>query len=103
MTKDEVNLLLNEELNRLDEFDNYHGITKDNLNKFLIDPYQVLVDPDDLETDERNMWVVLKLSEQSLVAIDPLDKSWSVLHPLQKGKFIKTIGEETLAEALDGM
>lgn len=74
-----------------------------NIDKFIVSPYKVLVNPDDLETKERYMFVVLKLSEQTLVAIEPLEKSWSVLHPMQDDKFIQIIGGETLAEALDGM
>ena len=103
MIEEEVQKYLNEELDRLGEFSNYHGITKNNLKQFIVKPYKVYVDPDDLETEDRYMWVVLELSKERLIAIDPLEKLWSVLHPLQEGKFIQTIGEDSLAEALDGM
>ncbi len=103
MNEEEVKKLLNTELSSLDTFKNYHGVTRENLKQFIVSPYKVLVDPDDQETEERYMWVVLKVSEQSLIAIDPLEKLWLVLNPLQGGRFIQTICEETLAEALDGM
>lgn len=32
------------------QFDNQHGITTENLADFLVEPYSVAVDPDDLET-----------------------------------------------------
>ena len=103
MTEQEAQDLLKSELNRLGQFNNFHGITEESLEKFTLPPYKVLVDPDDLETEERYMWVVLKISEQTLIAIDPLEKGWSVLHPLHGDKFVQVIGEESLAEALDGM
>lgn len=103
MTRDEASKLLEAELNRLHGFTNFHGITKENVRDFVVLPYRVRVDPDDLETSERDMWVVLNLAKEALIAIDPLTKNLSLLHSLPSGQYVQVITGAVLSEVLDGM
>ncbi len=102
-TIDKTKEILNAELNRLDNYDNFQMLTKSNIKQFIVEPYEVTVNSDNLQVDDKNMWVVLKLNRNSLIAIDVLEKEWFVLHPLQGGGFICSNGEETLVDALDAM
>lgn len=55
-----IKVVLETELSRGEHFVNHHGITTENLSSVLVDPFLVWVDPDDLETQPRAMWVVLQ-------------------------------------------
>lgn len=108
MTVSEVIAKVEEELRRGISFANSHGITVENLRTFLVDPYEVVVDPDDLETATRTMWVVLHECPSSpregyLVTYDPLRSSWSVVERGRSDEFIQVVGAETLAAALEAM
>lgn len=98
-----IKKLVSEQINSAIAFENLHGITKENLSTFLVEPYSVLVDPDDLETEEREMWVTIQPQDELLIAFDPLKESWAVIEPLNNDKFLQVVSGETLAEALDGM
>ena len=77
MTKGEILQLVEQESSRNDPFQNYHGITSSNIRSFLVDPYLVTVDPDDLETGPREMWVILKAPNPGsgyVVVYDPQDQ-----------------------------
>ncbi len=56
---------VNIEIAKREEFVNFHGITAENIETFLVTPFQVPVDPDDLETPVRPMWVVLQRGQRS--------------------------------------
>lgn len=88
-------------------FQNHHGITRENLDQFLVEPHEVLVDPDDLETEPRLMWVVLQERPDSAagysIVLDPLRDSWGVAERAQGGGATLLISAPTLAAALDGM
>ncbi len=107
MNASEVEAKVQAELRTDHEFDNSHGITKENLHHFLVKPYSVHVDPDDLESAPRDMWVVLRelpgVPDQGYaIAYDPATGSWAVIEPTGIG-FVQVIGASTLAEALEGM
>lgn len=103
MTEQEIKNLVGESLSELDEFNNFHGITKENINSFVVPPYQVIVDPDDLETEKRNMWVVLNPPGNYLIAYDIFHKGWSVIESGSSNEYVQVVVGSSLAEALDGM
>ena len=103
MNSQKIKKLVYEQISSAIEFKNFHGVTKDNISTFLVEPYSVLVDPDDLETEERKMWVTLQPPGELLIAFDPLKESWAVIESLNNNKFLQVVSGETLAEALDGM
>ena len=104
---DAVGRILAAELRRLAPFRNYHGITQDNLQSFLVSPYALTVDPDDLETVPREMWVVLEerpgVNSGYLVVYDPLGSTWGVAERSTGDNHVLTCGAASFAEALDSM
>ena len=88
-------------------FKNFHGITRDNLESFLVEPFSIRVDPDDLESDPRDMWVVLQQGphpESGYVVIyDPLNQGWGVAEHQDSREYTLVVGAESLAGALDSM
>ena len=103
MQSEAIKSIFLEQVYRSESFDNYHGITTDKVMKFTVEPFPVTVEPDDLETEEREMWVVLDPPGGYLVAFDPLYEVWAVIEQTEKTKFIQVISGEALAEALHGM
>jgi hypothetical protein len=99
--------LVARELERGDEFDNLHGVNSANVRSFLVEPFTVLVDPDDLETKPREMWVVLQErgnpAEGHVIVYDAQFKSWAVAEHVSDGKFVAVVAAPTLAGALEGM
>lgn len=55
-----VKVLVAKAVCELGNFENFHGITTQNLSEFLVEPVKVLVDPDDLENDPYAMWIVMQ-------------------------------------------
>ena len=55
-----IKSLVETELARGESFTNYHGITPATIRSFLVEPFTARTDPDDLETQPRDMWVVLQ-------------------------------------------
>ena len=74
--------LVKGELERDAPFINSHGITRTNIHVHLVDPYSIRIDPDDLETTPRDVWVVLRERPSSddgyVVVYDPLFSRWGV-------------------------
>ena len=107
MTPYEVGQRLAAEIDADLPFQNHHGITRENLDQFLVEPHEVLVDPDDLETEPRLMWVVLQERPDPAagysIVFDPLRDSWGVAERAQGGGATLLISAPTLAAALDGM
>ena len=107
MDSSTVKRLLEEELARDEPFHNLHGITPENLRSFLVEPFAVRTDPDDLETQPRAMWIVLqerrKPTDGYVVVYDPLSKTWKVAEHVKGDDYIAVITGLTLAQALDGM
>jgi hypothetical protein len=93
-------------------FDNFHGITSENVRTHLVDPYTVAVDPDDaLDTPPVTMWVVLEerpgsTGSQYFVVYRPDDQddlNWGVAERLPDGRWVLLIGAASFADALTGM
>jgi hypothetical protein len=99
--------LVEGELKRGETFTNFHGITPTNVRSFLVEPFIVRCDPDDLETQPREMWVVLQErptpTDGYVVAYDPATKAWRVAEHTGDGNYTSVIAAASLAEALDGM
>ncbi len=98
-----IKQLVQEQLANIGSFDNFHGLTKENLSSFLVDPYAVYVEPDDLETTKREMWVVLSVTSELFVAYDPLQNHWSIIEPYKNNGFVQVVSGETMVEVLNGM
>lgn len=102
-----VKQLLEEELARGEPFDNWHGITSENVRLYLVEPFPVRTDPDDLKTQPRTMWVVLQEyrnpTDGYVVVYDPLSKTWKVAEHVKGEDYIAVITGQSLAQALDGM
>lgn len=111
MNSRDVKLIVDEELERSDFLWNYHGITRENITSFLVEPYEVIVDPDDLETPPRPMWVVLHeypgaADPGYLVVYDPNDPDgpdWGIAERYPNGGYVLNIGAGSLTDALNGM
>ena len=88
-------------------FRNFHGITPKNLQSFLVEPYEVIVDPDDLETSPRSMWVVLHERQQRhegyVMVFDPQESSWGIAEFTSDSVLTLVISAPSFSEALEGM
>jgi hypothetical protein len=101
-----VQQVVRDEIAKGEAFTNLHGITADNLEACLVRPFEVRVDPDDLETQIRPMWVVLQMSaspKSGYVIVYEPDGRWGVAEHVRDGDYVLVTGAGSLAEALDGM
>src|SRR4051794_9878485 len=102
-----VKTLVEDQLARGETFINFHGITPDNVRSFLVEPFSVRTDPDDLETTPRDMWVVLQechtATEGFVVVYDPYTGSWGVAEHLRDGEYMLSNSSRSLAEAIGNM
>ena len=101
-----IKSLVEKELARGESFTNYHGITPANVRSFLVEPFMARTDPDDLETQPRDMWVVLqerRTLDGYVVVYDPQSKAWGVAEHAGDGDYTLVIAASSLAEALSGM
>lgn len=107
MDKNKVKKNLESEIKQLDGFVNYHGITLENLQYFLVEPFEIFVDPDDLETSPRNMWVVLQeykdVKDGYSIVFDPYDNGWGITEHISNDEYVMVSGAANLKEALEGM
>jgi hypothetical protein len=102
----DIKNLVETELSRGEPFANFHGITPATIRSFLVEPFKVLADPDDLETPPRDMWVVLqerRTSDGYVVVYDPSRKTWGVADRGSDGDYTLIVSASSLAGALDGM
>jgi hypothetical protein len=88
-------------------FDNFHGITPENVRRFLVEPRLVDVAPDDGEPGARTtpMWIVLAVRPPDgghLVVFDPASRDWGVAESTRTG-YVLIVTADSLAGALDGM
>jgi len=88
-------------------FNNFHGITRENLDSYLVKPFAVRVDSDDIETNPREMWIIAQERSRPedgyVVVHDPLEGGWGIAEYESDGRYILVVGAESLADALDGM
>ena len=107
MNSSTVKSLIEHELARGDTFTNSHGITSANLRSLLVEPFTVMTDPDDLETQPRNMWVVLQErpnpSDGYVVVYDPTKGDWGVAEHSNDGNYVIVVSASSLAGALNSM
>jgi len=103
----DVKKLVEEQLSRGDSFANFHGITAENVRSFVVDPFPVRINPDDLETTPRQMWIVLQEcpapTEGYVVVYDPCHETWGVAEHVGRGDYVLVISTPSLAKAIDGM
>ena len=98
-----------DEVDKGEDFSNVHGITGDNLESFLVEPFEILIDPDDLETAVRPMWVVLQEhgdpSCGHVIVYDPSapGSRCGVAVNARRDEYVLVVGANSLAEALNGM
>lgn len=102
-----IKRLVEDELARGESFRNFHGITPENIRSFMVEPFPVRTDPDDLEAEPRDMWVVLQErpvpTQGYVVVYDPQGKKWGVAEHVSDGDYILVISAPSLAEAVAGM
>jgi hypothetical protein len=104
-----VRMLVEASLPPLD-FHNFHGITGENVGAFLVEPYQVLVDPDDgLGSPTEPMWIVLEQHPGDALrgycgAYGAHDDGydWAIVEHQGAG-WVCIVGGETFANALKHM
>jgi hypothetical protein len=90
-------------------FENVHGLTGANVNRFRVDPYQISATDDDGITC--TVWVVLEeikgLHSGYGIAFDPLTEAWFVVERVQSpgtsAQFAVVIQADSLVGALEGM
>lgn len=113
MTKEEVKLVVENELKSISGFKNYHGISESNIKNHLIEPLEVFAwSPDspefEKEVEQVSVWLVLKekseITDGCCIAYDPVSKDWALIEHSDKYGFIYSCaGEKTLFDALNGM
>lgn len=99
--------LVEGELARGESFTNFHGITPATIRSFLVEPFTVRTDPDDLKTQPRDMWVVLQErgtpSVGYAVVFDPTTNAWGVAEHAGNGNYTLVVSASSLAEAISSM
>ncbi len=94
-----MNELVARQLKSFGSFDNYLGITLENVHSFL--------DAHDAETSSRLMWVVLRTHKQPeygyFVVYDPDDESRGVAEATSSSTYLLIISAPTFDDALSGM
>jgi hypothetical protein len=107
MDSSTIKSLVETELARGDSFTSFHGITQTNLRSLLVEPFAVRTAPDDLETQPRDMWIVLQErpapTDGYVVVYDPATGGWGVAEHAGDGDFTLVVSAPSLAEALSGM
>jgi hypothetical protein len=104
-----VRLLVEQQLESSDSFVSMHGIAAPSVRSRLVDPFKATVDPDDLKTSPRPMWVVLQERPSPydgyVVVYDPSTGDWGVaeLSEDDPKKNVLVVAASTLQGALDGM
>jgi hypothetical protein len=102
-----IKKLVEDQLARGETFINFHGIMPENVRSFLVEPFSVRTDPDDLETMPRDMWLVLQErptpTEGFVVVYDPHTGNWGVAEHIRGGEYTLVNSARSLAEAIGSM
>ena len=102
-----IKSLVESELSRGESFTNFHGITQETIRSFLVEPFAVRTEPDDLGTQPRDMWVVLRERRAStdgyVIVYDPATRAWGVAEHAGANNYTLVVSAPSLAEALSGM
>jgi hypothetical protein len=110
MNAADIKRIVARELAKIEHVENAHGINRENVHKFLVEPFAVITDPDDTTSAPREMWVVLQgrgSAEQGYVIVyDPQENSWGVAefdpNSTHRG-FTQVVSAPSLGGALNGM
>lgn len=109
MTKNEIATRIFNDIVKLIDFKNYHGITINNLNKHLIEIQKVNVDLDDNLNGESEYWLCIAeyvndVNSGYLIGINDTDGRYGVIewNEIEK-KYVLVIYASGLADALNGM
>ena len=107
MTVRDIQRVVQQELQRNEPFDSSHGITRQNLHEFLVEPFAVRIDPDDTKSPPREMWVVLQQSRRPedgyVVIYDPTTQSWGFAERGSGRDYTLVCRADSLATALSSM
>ena len=107
MDSSTIKSLVEDELARGDSFTSSHGITPANLRSLLVEPFAVRTDPEDMEPQPRDMWVVLQErptpTDGYVVVYDPATRDWGVAEHAGDAGYTLIISASSLAGALSGM
>jgi len=107
MDSSSIKKLVEDELACGDSFTNSHGVTPANIRSLLVEPFAVPTNPDDLETQSRNMWVVLQErptpTDGYVVVYDPATQDWGVAEHTGDGGYTLVVSSSSLAQALSDM
>jgi hypothetical protein len=107
MDSSDIKNLVESELKRGESFTSFHGITPATIRSFLVEPFTARTDPDDLEAQPRDMWVVLQErrtpSTGYVVVYDPATGAWGIAEHAGDDRFTLIVSAPSLAGALSGM
>ncbi len=104
----EMREILKIELSRQQNFDNWHGISKESIYKHLVEPYEVDVFGEGKVDPVTRMSVVPKEREAPtagyLIAYEKVTEEWCLIEMLKDGTYYcDTAGDSSLFEALSNM
>lgn len=107
MTVRDIKRVVQQELQLNERFDSSHGITRQNLHEFLVEPFAVQIDPDDTKSPPREMWVVLQQCRRPedgyVVIYDPTTQSWGFAERVAGRDYTLVCRADSLATALSSM
>lgn len=107
MNTRDIKQMVQQELARNEPFDSSHGITRQNLHEFLVEPFSVRIDPDDTKSPPREMWVVLQEgrtpADGYVVIYDPTTRSWGYAEQVSGRDYTLVCRADSLATALSSM
>lgn len=108
MNKYDITGILKSDLSLKSEFENWRGISQNNLRQFLVDPYPADVFGEYPKTPPVKMWIVLHEKESppygNTVGYDQVKKEWYVAKHTREGQYLcDTVGNRHFADALNHM
>ena len=80
-------------------FDDFHGLTPENLREFLVVPHAVAITSDDEESSPKLMWAVLAQRPETPLVLQPSDRGWVVARRAPLG-WIQVAWADSLGGAL---
>ncbi len=107
MNTRDIKQMVQQELARNEPFDSSHGITRQNLHEFLVEPFSVRIDLDDTKSPPREMWVVLQEgrtpADGYVVVYDPTTQFWGFAEQVRGRDYTLVCRADSLATALSSM
>jgi len=103
----DIKQMVQQELARNESFDSSHGIRRQNLHEFFVEPFSVRIDPDDTKLPPREIWVVLQEgrtpADGYVVVYDPTTQSCGVAEQVRGRDYTLVCHADSLATALSSM